>query len=242
MGSYGTIYLNPVAKILTIENLTVRFDEDIIIKDIGFELNAGDNLAVIGPNGSGKTVLLKTLLGMFSYQGTITWAPNVKIGYVPQKIEADKHLPLTFSNLFDAKAEALKLPASEIRSTTEAVGLSGEILRIPVGHLSGGQFQKSLIAFALLGRPTILLLDEPTASIDQPGEEQMYELVHRLQKKYNLTVILVSHDLSFVYRYATKVFCLNKQGVCFGAPRDVLDQKTLDKLYGSTKKYYEHKH
>ena len=97
----------------------------------------------------------------------------------------------------------------------------------PVGHLSGGQFQRALIAFALLGKPNVLILDEPTASIDKPGEEQMYELVHRLQDEYGMTVILVSHDLSFVYQYATKVLCLNKVGLCFGAPEEALTPEVL---------------
>ncbi|RJQ29678.1 metal ABC transporter ATP-binding protein [Candidatus Parcubacteria bacterium] len=228
--------------ILAVKNLDVRFENDVVLRDVSFGISRGESLAIIGPNGSGKTVLLKTLLGMFPHEGTISLAPNVRIGYVPQKIEADKHLPLNFKNLLQAKAEILKLPGSEIASTIDAVGLTAFILETPVGHLSGGHFQRCLIAFALLGRPNMLLFDEPTASIDLPGEEEMYELIHRLQEKYKLTAIIVSHDLSFVYRYATKVLCLNRRNICFGEPRDVLDTHTLEKLYGRPSAYYKHAH
>jgi zinc transport system ATP-binding protein len=209
---------------------------------LSFSLERGEALSVIGPNGSGKTVLLKTLLKSIPFRGTIAWAPDARIGYVPQKVEADKHLPLTFNNLLAAKADVLKLGRASIKGTTEAVGISKEALATPVGHLSGGQFQKGLMAFALVGKPNVLLLDEPTASIDLPQEEQLYELVHRLQDAYGLTVILVSHDLSFVYRYATKVLCLNRQNMCFGTPESVMNAETLQKLFGSTFKYYHHIH
>ena len=102
--------------------------------------------------------------------------------------------------------------------------------------------QKVSIARTIAHDPQIVIFDEPTASIDQPREEQMYELIHRLQDDYQLTVILVSHDLSFVYRYATKVLCLNQQGLCFGPPQEVLNKETLEKLYGSPMKYYHHLH
>lgn len=92
-------------------------------------------------------------------------------------------------------------------------------MHTPVGHLSGGQFQRGLIAFALIGQPSVLLLDEPTASIDEPGEEHIYELIHRLQDQYGLASIMVSHDLSFVFRYATKVLCLNRGIICVGTPQ-----------------------
>ena len=227
--------------ILEVKDLSVRFDSETIIQKLSFSLPRGESLAIIGPNGSGKTVLLKSLLGMIRYEGIAVFAPGTRIGYVPQKIEADKHLPLTFTNLLGAKADVLSLDQEAIRKTVAAVGLSHQILETPVGHLSGGQFQRCLIAFALLGEPNLLLLDEPTASIDQSGEEQMYELIHRLQKTYDLSIMLVSHDLSFVYRYATKVLCLNRKSICFGTPRETLDSKTLEKLYGATK-YYKHEH
>lgn len=228
--------------VLTVTNLYVSIDEKPIIENLSFELAERDALSVLGPNGAGKTVLLKALLNLLSYSGEITWAPGVRIGYVPQKLDADRHLPLTFANLFVAKCKTLKVAIADIKEISESVGLTKELLETAVGHLSGGQFQRGLIGFALIGKPNVLLLDEPTASIDEPGEEHIYELIHRLQDQYNLATIMVSHDLSFVSRYATKVLCLNKQSVCLGTPQEALAPEVLEKLYGAPFGYYHHDH
>lgn len=227
-------------KILSVENLTVTFDNRNVIHNLSFDLDKGENLAVIGPNGSGKTVLLKSLLGILPYRGRIQWAPEVKIGYVPQKIDADIHLPLHLGNLLAAKADIMKLPKSRIHEVSEEIGLTQKILKTPIGHLSGGQFQKALIAFALLGNPNVILFDEPTASLDQLTEEHVYELVHDLQEKYGITIILVSHDLSVIYRYSTKVLCLNREKICLGSPEEALNEATLNKLYREPHKYHHH--
>lgn len=229
-------------KILEVKNLSVSFEKELVIDDLSFELLAGENLTIIGPNGSGKTVLLKTLLHMNSFRGTIDWAPNAKIGYVPQKVQIDQHLPLNAQTLLRAKTDIMKLPASEISAVARTLDLDAKTLSRPIGHLSGGQFQKCLIAYALLGKPNVLLFDEPTASIDEPREEQIYETLHRLQDEFGLTLVVVSHDLSLVYRHADKVLCLNKQGLCFGAPTKVLTPKVLEDLYGAPHRYYHHLH
>ena len=231
-----------MSKILNVSGLSVAFDGEIAMEKVSFDLEAGESMAIIGPNGAGKSVLLKAMLGMLPYSGTIAWAPGVRIGYVPQKIDADRHLPINIENLLAAKASILKLPESDISSIIKSVGLNEKILKTSVGHLSGGQFQRALMAFALLGKPNVIILDEPTASIDKPGEEQMYELIHRLQDEYEMTTIVVSHDMSFVYRYATKVLCLNRTGICFGKPEEVLTPENLEHLYGGPTKFFHHMH
>ena len=227
-------------KMLTVSNLKVSFEGDAAIEHISFEIEKGEDLAVIGPNGAGKSVFIRAILGMLPYEGKLEWAKDARIGYVPQKIDADRHLPITFANLLSSKADVLGLGKAHIEDIGETVGLDAGRMATPVGHLSGGQFQRGLIAFALLGEPNVLILDEPTASIDKTGEEQVYELIHRLQEKMGMTVILVSHDLSFVFRYATKVLCLNHSGICFGAPDEALTPDVLKKLYGGPTKIYSH--
>jgi len=229
-------------KVLSVDNLNVNLENHQIIENINFELNREDSLALIGPNGSGKTVLLKALLGLIPYEGNIIWSKKSRIGYVPQKINADRHLPLTLFNLLTAKAHLLKTNVKEIDKLVATVNIDPSYLHLPVGHLSGGQFQKGLIAFALLGHPNVLLFDEPTASLDQSSEEHIYELLNRLQNLYRLTIVIVSHDLSLVYRYATKVLCVNKTQQCFGLPQKVLTHKVLTGIYGPSHKYYSHYH
>ena len=229
-------------RLLLVKNLSVTIDNQKIIEDLYFELNSGERLSIIGPNGAGKTVLLKALLNLIPYSGEIIWSPDVRLGYVPQKIDADRHLPLTFRDLFVSKCRTVRVAVSEIDPIGRSVGLTKEMLETPVGHLSGGQFQRGLIGFALIGRPNVLLLDEPTSSLDEPGEEHIYELVRRLQAQYQLAVITVSHDLSFVSRYATQVLCLNRHTLCIGAPREALTPDVLEKLYGPSYAYYHHDH
>src|SRR5260370_38290634 len=180
-------------QLLVVRNLSVRIENQSIIENLNCELSTGERLSILGPNGAGKTVLLKALLNLVPYSGEIIWSPAVKIGYVPQKIDADRHLPLTYRDLFTSKCRIVKVAVTKIEAIAQSVGLTKEMLSTPVGHLSGGQFQRGLIGFALIGKPNVLLLDEPTASIDDPGEVHIYELLHRLQDQDKLAVITVSH-------------------------------------------------
>ena len=151
--------------ILSVRDLTIRFGDSAVIQHLNFEVDLGDSIAIIGPNGAGKTVLLHALLQLLPYEGVIQWSPDAKLGYVPQKVAADRQLPLQVNDLLEAKAALLKLPAQDIRFVSDRVGLTPRLLETSVGILSGGEFQKALIAFALLGNPNVLLFDEPTASL-----------------------------------------------------------------------------
>jgi len=226
--------------LLSVNNLNIAFGDRTIIHDLSFELQRGDCLAIIGPNGAGKTVLLKALLNLIPSQGEVRWSREARPGYVPQKIAADRQLPLRLRDLLEAKAAVLKLPGSELDVICSDVGLTQELLDTSMGHLSGGQFQKALIAFALLGRPNILLFDEPTASLDELTEERVYDFLHSLQRDKGMTLVLVSHDLSVVYRYAGMVLCLSKGTACMGPPKELLTPAMLEELYGAPAKYYRH--
>ena len=233
------VYMTPM---LSVQDLTIKFGNRTVIEHLSFAVEPGDNLAVIGPNGAGKTVLLHALLNLLPYAGVIQWSPDAKIGYVPQKIAADRQLPLHVSDLLGAKARLLKLTAEKIQFVASSVGLTQDLLQASIGTLSGGEFQKVLIAFALLGDPNVLLFDEPTASLDELAEEHIYELLRNLQRDRHLTILLVSHDLSIVFQSATMVLCLSKGSPCFGPPKEILTPENLKAIYSAPVKFYEHHH
>ncbi len=224
--------------ILQVNNVGASFGDKPIISGVTFEVTEGETLAIIGPNGAGKTVLFKTLIGSLPHSGSIEWAKSARIGYVPQTIDLERGLPLTLGDFLFTKARLLGLGASSVEESLRLVHLSSELLTHKLGALSGGQLQRGLIAFALLGDPNVLLLDEPTAGIDAPREEQIYDTIHRLQDERKLTIILISHDLSLVYSHSTSVLCLNQQVVCHGAPHHVLTPENLKHLYGERVLYH----
>jgi len=227
-------------RLLSVRDLRVAFRNRVVLRELNFEVSSGDCLAIIGPNGSGKTVLLKALQHLIPYEGEIHWSQEARVGYVPQSVAADRQLPLRVGELLTAKARFMRLAGQEVVQLTSELSLSPEFLNAGIGTLSGGQFQKLLIAFALLGHPNVLLFDEPTASLDELSQERIYELVHDLQTERGITVILVSHDLSVVYRYASQVLCLSKGKPCMGPPKEIMTPQMLEELYGAPPKYYRH--
>ncbi len=231
-------------RVLEVKNLFIRLDNDLIIDDLSFGVDKAEHLTIIGPNGSGKTTLFKALIGALNYEGTINWYPNTVIGYIPQKLDIERNVPLSAQDFLESKSSGFKkIGREEVRDCLKLVNLPESILQKPLGALSGGQFQRALVAFALIGNPTVLLFDEPTAGVDQPSEEQIYDTLHRLQDEKGITIITISHDLSLVHRHAHKVLCLNKQKICYGIPEEVLDKQTLSKLYGAGHhKFFHHIH
>jgi zinc transport system ATP-binding protein len=225
---------------LQVDHLAVRFGTTEVIRDLSFAVPHGSSLAVIGPNGAGKTVLFKALIGSIAYQGTIRWAAATRIGYVPQKLDIERDLPITGLDFLHAKAALAKASDSDVANALERVGLERPMLSAPIGTMSGGQFQRLLVAFALVGKPNVLLLDEPAAGIDEPGQEILDTTIRRLQQENDVTVLLISHDLSVVYHYADAVLCLSRTHPCFGTPQTVLTPDTLRNLYGTAVDFHVH--
>ncbi len=228
--------------ILEIKNLKVGPKSGNILDAVNFSLERGDSLAVIGPNGAGKTTLFRAILGAIPYSGEVIRGKEIRIGYVPQKVDLERDLPITAGEFLSLRGHKDGGKEHSFSDALKTVGLGSDFLHKKVSGLSSGELQRLLIAWATLGHPDLLLFDEPTASVDIAGQETVYELLHKLQDEHGLTLILISHDLSVVYKYANKVLCLNKTQVCFGLPSEVLDSKELAKLYGGGGKLYHHSH
>jgi zinc transport system ATP-binding protein len=225
---------------LEVDDLSVRFGAKAVLEHLSFAVAPGSSLAIIGPNGAGKTVLFKALIDVVPHEGRVRWAPGTRIGYVPQKLDIERDLPITGNDLVRAKAAVTGASASETARALALVRLDAELSRRSIGALSGGQFQRLLVATALVGRPTVLLLDEPTAGVDEPGQERLNETIDRLRKELGVTVLLISHDLSVVYRFASNVLCLGRASACFGSPKNVLTPALLEELYGTPVGYHVH--
>lgn len=234
--------------ILNIENLTVAFDDNKIIDNLSFSIRKGEVVAIVGPNGAGKSVLFRALMGLVPYSGKINWAPRLKTSYVPQRFNVEKDFPLTTKEFLRLKSKN----HSNIISTLESVGLKDKqsdmhhiehhLLNQRLGWLSGGQLQRILITWAILDNPDVLLFDEPTAGIDIGAEETIYNLLKKINDERAMTILIISHDLNIVYKYADNVLCLNKEKICYGVPSEVLDPRALVKLYGGEASFYTHEH
>jgi zinc transport system ATP-binding protein len=225
---------------LEVDHLAIRFGTTEIFRDLSFKVPLGSSLVLIGPNGGGKTVLFRALIGSLAYEGSIRWAPGTKLGYVPQKLDIERALPVTGNDLLHAKAAITKTPTMTLLAALDRVGLESNALNVPIGALSGGQFQEVLLAFALIGDPNVLLLDEPTAGVDAPSRDRLYRLIQKLQDESGLTAILISHDLSVVARSATNVLCLSRANSCFGPPKTILDPELLSRMYGMPVGFHVH--
>ena len=228
---------------LTVHDVSVRYKERRVLDSISFSVDKGDIVAVIGPNGSGKTTLVRAILGLEPHSGEVIWENHPTIGYVPQNIDFDSNFPLTVEELLllrlvghrfwrhDAKAH------EAVAHSLHDVGAS-RLVEKPIGVLSGGELQRVLIASALLPNPSFLVLDEPSSGIDIEGEETIYGLVHRIAEEREMTVMLVSHDLDIVFRYANKVICVNRRLLCEGLPSKVLTPETINRAYSHPARYH----
>lgn len=228
--------LDPIVKL---ENVSVNFDQEEILKDISLTVYPRDVISIIGPNGSGKSTLLRTIIGILKpTKGNITILPNLKIGYLPQRFAVDKYLPMTVGEFLQLKPNVTK---KQIQKALSEIKLNQEFLVKPLASLSSGQLQKVLITWVITDMPDLLLFDEPTENIDVTGQESIYELLHKLHEDLKLAIILVSHDLNIVYKYTHKVVCLNKKIFCIGPPKSTLSTKNLEILYGEHA-LFKHQH
>ena len=224
--------------ILDVKNLYVSLNGEEILKNLSFSVYEDEVLAILGPNGGGKTTLLKVLLNIIPYEGEIKWKENIKIGYVPQRLNQIKDIPLNVKEFFEL--EDVKL--EETLNILKILELKEDVLSKKINELSSGQFQRILIGWSIIKNPEVLLFDEPMAGIDIGGQETIYNLLAKLKKEKKITIIFVTHELSIVNKLADKVLCLNKQMLCYSAPKEILNPEILSKLYSEEVKFYYHTH
>ncbi len=215
--------------LITARGLGVRLSARDVLFDVDFTIGRGEIVTIVGPNGSGKTTLLRALLGVVpATKGTVTRANSLRVGYVPQSLHIDPGLPLPVRRF-------LSLPkrqnADDIAQVLDRVGVP-EVVDQPMTTLSGGQFQRVLLARALLGKPDILMLDEPTAALDQPGVAGFYKLIAALRADTGCAVLSVSHDLHVVMSASDRVICINGHICCEGTPSVVRDAPEYRALFG----------
>lgn len=224
--------------ILEVKDLSVSFGENEVLSDISFSVADKDILAIIGPNGAGKSVLLRGILNLIPHKGEVDWRPGVKISYVPQKLSIESGFPMSVREFLLMKSNEDKL--DDLLFMTGI--LNSDILDKSISSLSGGQMQRVLIAWAIASDPNIILFDEPLAGIDVGGEETIYNLLEKLNKEKGMSIVMISHDLSMVSKYATNVLCINKKMICIGQPEDVINHETTTRLYGHMVSHHNHNH
>lgn len=246
-----------IPPLVTFDNVSVTLGGVPILRGVCGELARGKIVALIGLNGSGKTTLLRALLKEIPSTGNICFhcghnhqhpAPQ-HVGYVPQKLRLEANLPITVRDLLAVSLQRrplfLGVPAKlehDFRDMLAKVGAPLTLLDRPMDKLSGGEQQRILLSLALKPNPELLLLDEPAAGIDFKDQEDFYHLIARINRESNVTILLVSHDLSIVHKHAHHVLCLKDGRIhCQGTPHE-MDRAMLKQVFGAESALYEHRH
>ncbi len=219
-------------KAIEVKNLTVKFENQEVIKNVSFSIDEGNITALIGPNGAGKTTLLKAILGIVPYQGKIKifGEDHLKmlsfIGYLPQHFEINSMIPLT--------VEEFLFLTNPIREKIDQVLKELDIENLKnkkIADLSGGQMERVLFARCLIHNPKILLLDEPISETDVVNQKEFYEIIKHLNEKHRTTILIVTHEITIVHSFAHQVLCLNHRLVCDGPITELFKEETLKELY-----------
>lgn len=210
--------------------LKMGFHGQTVLRDVNLSIVPGEIVTIVGPNGSGKSTLLRALIGALApIEGNVRRAPGLRIGYVPQKLEIDQTLPITVRRFLSLP---VAVSADRAEAALEQAGVP-ELGHRQMSQLSGGQFQRVLLARALLNDPQLLILDEATQGLDQPGSAAFYRRIEQVRSELHCAVVMVSHELHVVMSASDRVICLNGHVCCEGRPEAVASAPEYRALFGS---------
>ncbi|MGB3407222.1 MAG: metal ABC transporter ATP-binding protein [Jannaschia sp.] len=231
------------APLVEMQALTIRQGGQTILHDVSLTLMPGEIVTIVGPNGSGKSTLLRALIGAIRpASGRVTRRANLRIGYVPQKLVIDRSMPLTVRR-FLCLPRSIPAPIAEAALLRAGVG---SLADKQMADLSGGQFQRVLLARGLLSEPQLLVLDEPTQGLDQPGSAAFYRQIEAIRQELGCAVLMVSHELHVVMAASDRVICLNGHVCCEGHPEQVASAPEYRALFGTGTQgalaLYRHEH
>lgn len=219
-----------MAASLALRQVTKRLGDRLILDRVDVEVAAGEIVTVIGPNGSGKSTLARIALGLLAPDGgAVERRPGLRIGYVPQRVALSPLMPMTARRFL---ALHPGVTAAAMDRAFALVGLDSGLAQTSVHHLSGGEFQRLLLARALLAEPSLLVLDEPTQGVDLTGQAAFYRLIDRVRRELQCAVLLISHDLHLVMAATDRVVCLNHHVCCSGVPDKVRRDPAFRALFG----------
>ena len=232
-----------MSALIETRGLTLAYGGRTVLRDVNIAISRGEIVTIVGPNGSGKSSLLRALIGALRPQsGCVHRATALRIGYVPQSLAIDATLPLTVARFLNLPVKVAAQAAADALRDAGVPELSSRQL----GALSGGQFQRVLLARALLQNPDILILDEATQGLDQPGAARFYRQIEEVRQTRGCAVLMVSHDLHVVMAASDRVLCFNGHVCCEGTPQVVADAPEYRALFGSGTQgalaLYQHHH
>lgn len=229
--------------LVSLNNAGIRRNGRWLVRGVDFSVSRGEIVTLIGPNGSGKSTSAKAAIGVLKPdEGSVERLPGLKVGYVPQKLAVDWTLPLTVRRLMTLTGP---LAEKEMMAALESAGMA-HMLNAEVQHLSGGEFQRALMARAIARKPDLLVLDEPVQGVDFSGEIALYDLIKQIRNETGCGILLISHDLHVVMAETDTVICLNGHVCCRGTPQAVSQSPEYVRLFGSraaqTLAVYSHHH